>query len=80
MLEGEVVRVTYESDETGFRVLRVAVAGRKEPETVVGVFPPAPPGTRVRATGKRVDDPRHGAQFKAETLLTLAPSTRQPTF
>lgn len=75
VLEGEVVRVTYESDETGFRVLRVAVAGRKEPETVVGVFPPAPPGTRVRATGKRVDDPRHGAQFKAETLLTLAPST-----
>jgi len=75
VLEGEVVRVTYESDETGFRVLRVAVPGKKETETVVGVFPPAPPGTRVRATGKRVDDPRHGAQFKAETLLTLAPST-----
>ena len=75
VLEGEVVRVTYESDETGFRVLRVAVPGKKDPETVVGVFPPAPPGTRVRATGKRVDDPRHGAQFKADTLLTLAPST-----
>lgn len=75
VLEGEVVRVTYESDETGFRVLRVAVAGQKDPETVVGVFPPAPPGTRIRATGKRIDDPRHGAQFKAETLLTLAPST-----
>ena len=75
VLEGEVVRVTYESEDTGFRVLRVAVPGKKDPETVVGVFPPAPPGTRIRATGKRVDDPRHGAQFKAETVLTLAPST-----
>lgn len=75
VLEGEVVRVTYESDETGFRVLRVAVPGKKNPQTVVGIFPPAPPGTRIRATGKRVDDPRHGKQFKADTLLTLAPST-----
>ena len=75
VLEGEVVRVTYESQDTGFRVLKVAVPGKTEPQTVVGVFPPAPPGTKVRATGKRVDDPRHGPQFKAETLLTLAPST-----
>src|SRR5690242_12903447 len=51
-LEGEVVRVTYENPETGFRVLRVAVPGRREPETLVGVFPSAPPGSHVRATGK----------------------------
>jgi exodeoxyribonuclease V alpha subunit len=75
LLEGEVIRVTYESEETGFRVLRVAVEGKSLPETVVGVFPAAPPGTRIRATGKRVEDRRHGEQFKAETLLPLAPST-----
>ncbi|RLB65547.1 MAG: ATP-dependent RecD-like DNA helicase [Deltaproteobacteria bacterium] len=75
VLEGEVIRVTYESEETGFRVLRVAVEGKSLPETVVGVFPAAPPGTRIRATGKRVEDRRHGEQFKAETLLPLAPST-----
>ena len=75
LLEGEVIRVTYENEETGFRVLRVAVAGKSLPETVVGVFPAAPPGTRIRATGKRVEDRRHGEQFKAETVLPLAPST-----
>ncbi|MBM4356729.1 MAG: ATP-dependent RecD-like DNA helicase [Deltaproteobacteria bacterium] len=75
LLEGEVTHVTFESERTGFRVLRVKVDGRPEPETVVGVIPPAPPGARIRATGKRQDDPRHGRQFKAETLLVLAPST-----
>jgi len=75
VLEGEVIRVTYENDQTGFRVLRVAVEGKELPETVVGVFPAAPPGTHIRATGKRVEDRRHGEQFKAETVLPLAPST-----
>ncbi len=75
VLEGEVIRVTYESEQTGFRVLRVAVEGKELPETVVGVFPAAPPGTHIRATGKRVEDRRHGEQFKAETVLPLAPST-----
>jgi exodeoxyribonuclease V alpha subunit len=75
VLEGEVVRVTYENERSGFRVLRVRVEGKSEPQTVVGVFPAAPPGTRVRATGRRVDDPKHGEQFQADTLLTVAPST-----
>ncbi len=75
VLEGEVLRVTYENDNTGFRVLRVAVRGQSLPQTVVGVFPAAPPGTRIRATGKKVEDARHGEQFRADTLLTLQPST-----
>jgi exodeoxyribonuclease V alpha subunit len=75
VLEGEVIRVTYENEHTGFRVLRVAVEGSREPETVVGVFPTAPPGSHIRATGERVSDSKHGEQFKAATLLTLAPST-----
>lgn len=75
LLEGEVVRITYESETTGFRVLRVRVDGQLEPETVVGILPAAPPGARIRATGKYGEDTRHGRQFKADTLLVLAPST-----
>jgi exodeoxyribonuclease V alpha subunit len=74
-LEGEVARVTYENDETGFRVLRVNVDGKLAPEPWVGVFPAAPTGTRVRATGRYVRDPKHGAQLKVDTLLTVAPAT-----
>ena len=76
-LEGEVLRVTYENAETGFRVLRVErqAQGRAVVETVVGSFQAAPPGTRIRATGRYVDDPTHGLQFRAESLLAIAPST-----
>lgn len=74
-LEGEVARVTYENDETGFRVLRVTIDDRAAPEPWVGVFPPAPPGTRVRATGRYERDSKHGPQFKVESLLVVAPST-----
>jgi exodeoxyribonuclease V alpha subunit len=74
-VDGEVVRVTFENEETGFRVLRVAVEGRGEPEPWVGVFPPATPGMRVRATGRYERDPKHGPQLKVETLITVAPST-----
>jgi exodeoxyribonuclease V alpha subunit len=74
-LEGEVVRVTYENEDTGFRVLKVAVEGREAPEPWIGRFPSVSPGRRVRATGRYERDPRHGAQFRVETLLELAPST-----
>jgi hypothetical protein len=74
-VDGEVVRVTFENDETGFRVLRVSVEGRLQPETWVGVLPVTAPGTRVRATGRYERYGRHGDQLKVETLLTVAPST-----
>ncbi|MFO0611114.1 MAG: ATP-dependent RecD-like DNA helicase [Polyangiaceae bacterium] len=74
-VEGEVVRVTYENDTTGFRVIKVAVDGEPGERTLVGVFPPAPIGSRVRATGKRQRDEKHGEQFRVETLLHVAPST-----
>jgi exodeoxyribonuclease V alpha subunit len=73
-LEGEVVRVGYENDETGFRVLRVLVDGGAE-HSLVGVMPPSPPGTRVRATGRLEVDARHGAQLRVETLIAVAPAT-----
>lgn len=74
-VEGEVARITYENEETGFRVLRVNVDGRAQPEAWVGVCRAVPPGTRVRATGRYERDPRHGEQLKIETLLVIAPQT-----
>lgn len=74
-VDGEVLRVTYSSDETGFRVIKVKLDGRGEERTLVGVFPLPPPGTRIRATGKLVKDVKRGEQFKVETMLTVAPAT-----
>ncbi len=67
--------MTYSNDQTGFRVIRVLVDADKRERTLVGVFPTAPPGTRVRATGRAVVDPQRGEQIKVDTLLTVAPST-----
>jgi exodeoxyribonuclease V alpha subunit len=74
-LEGEVVAVSYESETTGFRVLRATFDDEPGLHTIVGVVPPAPPGSRIRATGKWVNDPKRGPQLKAEALLVIAPST-----
>jgi exodeoxyribonuclease V alpha subunit len=78
-LSAEVERVTYENEETGFRVIRVGSlegeGARPGPVAVVGTFQAVGPGTRVRITGEYVVDPRHGEQIKAEALVPIAPST-----
>ncbi|MFO0549425.1 MAG: ATP-dependent RecD-like DNA helicase [Polyangiaceae bacterium] len=73
-LEGEVTSIVYSNDDTGFRVVRVAVDGEGE-RIVVGPGPSVVAGARVRATGKLVKDPKHGEQVKCDTLMVLAPST-----
>jgi exodeoxyribonuclease V alpha subunit len=78
-ISGEVERVTFENEETGFRVLRVGslegIHRSRGRVFVVGILPPVGPGTRVRATGNFVVDPRHGEQFRADTLVALEPTT-----
>jgi exodeoxyribonuclease V alpha subunit len=78
-LAGVVERITYESDATGFRVLKLGSlegpAGKRASVTVVGQLPPVGSGVRVRITGDFRQDPKHGEQFRADTLVTLAPET-----
>ena len=74
-IEGEVTGVNFANEESGFRVLRVRLDGERADNTLVGVMPTAPPGSRVRATGKWVFDQKHGPQFRTEALLVIAPTT-----
>lgn len=73
-LSGRVARVTFESEETNFRVLKVDVY-RRGTITAVGNFQFVSPGTNVRITGEFVRDPKHGDQFRVETLVTVEPTT-----
>ena len=50
-IEGEVERVTFENRETGFRVVKVVVPGRRDVLAIVGMFPQVAVGARVRARG-----------------------------
>jgi exodeoxyribonuclease V alpha subunit len=72
---GEVERVTFESEETGFRVIRIGSVKGHGSIVAVGRYPAVGPGTRVRVTGDFVVDPRHGEQFRVETLVPVAPDT-----
>ena len=73
---GEVERVTFENEETGLRVIKVGHVAGRGTIAVVGNFAAVGPGTKVRLTGDFVNDPRHGEQFRVETLVPVAPDTR----
>ena len=51
LIEGEVERVTYEDDQTGFRILKVAVDNSSARLTVVGKMQRVVEGARVRVSG-----------------------------
>ncbi len=73
--EGEVERVTFESRETGFRVVKISVSGRRDRLAVVGTFPRVAPGSRVRVRGVLEVDRQHGEQLRATSVTELAPTT-----
>ncbi|HET9793493.1 MAG TPA: ATP-dependent RecD-like DNA helicase [Thermoanaerobaculia bacterium] len=74
---GQVERVTFHSDESGFCVVKVSVRGRKELCTVVGTVPAVSVGEWLSATGQWTIDPRHGPQFKADQIRTSSPENAE---
>jgi len=77
-LVGEISRVTFESEATGFRVLQLTVSDGPERGrrlAVVGTLPLVAPGARVRVSGRLEEDSRHGQQLRADSLVVLDPTT-----
>jgi exodeoxyribonuclease V alpha subunit len=74
-IEGEIERVTFENRENGFRVVKVAVPGRRGQLTMVGTFPQVAVGSRVRARGVLEVDRNHGEQLRATSVTELVPET-----
>lgn len=75
LFEGEVKRITFESESSAFRVIRVLVDGEREPRAVIGMFPRVPAGGRVRIRGTVEVDKKHGEQIRAASVTVLAPNT-----
>ena len=78
-MSGEVERITFENEATGYRVIKLgnvtgdlSTSGRL---AVVGVVPSVGVGTRVRVTGKVIKDARHGEQLRVESLVVLEPTS-----
>lgn len=74
-LSGQVERITFHNEETGFCILKVKVQGRKEPVAVLGSLPSVAPGEWVTAQGTWEKDRDHGIQLKAHKLKTQPPTS-----
>ena len=70
VLVGQVERVTFHSDESGFCVLRVKARGHRDLVTTVGHAAMISAGEWITATGEWTNDRNHGLQFKARFLKT----------
>ena len=75
VLAGLVERVTYQSAENGFCVVRVKVRGHRELVTLVGHAATISAGEWITATGSWVNDRTHGQQFRARFLRTSPPTS-----
>jgi exodeoxyribonuclease V alpha subunit len=75
VLEGTVEQVVYASEETGFAVARVRVAGRPGLVTAAGNLFGTHEAEPVRLVGFWVQDPRFGLQFKVQTYHPTSPAT-----
>jgi len=74
-LQGVLERVVYHSDDSNYTVARLQLEDRADRVTVVGSIPTPTPGETLRLKGQWVIDPKFGRQFKAESCLTVLPST-----
>ncbi|MBU2708665.1 ATP-dependent RecD-like DNA helicase [Zooshikella marina] len=73
-LEGNVERVTFHSEETGFFVVRAKVRGYRELVTITGSTPAITAGEYIESFGIWVNDPRHGLQFQAKSVKMIVPT------
>jgi exodeoxyribonuclease V alpha subunit len=74
-LEGVLDRVAFASEETGFSVVKLIVAGKVEPVTAVGNLLGLQPGESLRLQGQWVKDKAFGEQFKVEHFESVRPAT-----
>jgi len=74
-LEGQIERITYTNDETGYTVARVKVTGYSEPITAVGKLIAPTPGELLKMEGVWMDHPKFGRQFKVIRYRSLVPSS-----
>lgn len=74
-LSGQIERITFTNEETGFTIARVKIAGRHEPVTVVGTLMAPMPGEILEMHGEWSNHPRFGIQFKVRDYKTRVPAT-----
>ncbi len=74
-IEGEIHRITYSSEETGYTVAQMKVKGSPFPVTVVGNILAPSPGETLKVRGNWTTHPKFGKQFSVESYSIKTPVT-----
>ena len=75
IIQGQIERITYHDEESGYGVFRVKVAGSNRSVTVVGNFVGVTPGEVLSMEGSWSMHARYGQQFKVDHYESLKPAT-----
>jgi exodeoxyribonuclease V alpha subunit len=73
-LHGQIERITYTSEETGYTVAKVKVYGRRDLVTVIGAIVNPTPGEIIKMKGEWTHNPKYGEQFKIVFCQTTTPA------
>ena len=63
-LEGQIERIAYANEDTGFTVAKISVPGFLIPVTIVGNLPALTPGEVLKIEGLWENHPKFGRQFR----------------
>jgi exodeoxyribonuclease V alpha subunit len=74
-LQGVLERVVFTNEENAWSVVRLTVPGHRDTVTAVGNLLGIQPGENLRLTGRWVNDPKWGRQFRVESYETVLPAT-----
>jgi exodeoxyribonuclease V alpha subunit len=74
-LQGQIERITYTSEESGFTVARVKVPGHQDLVCVVGNLLAPMPGEIIKMRGEWANHPKFGEQFKIVYYKSMVPAT-----
>jgi exodeoxyribonuclease V alpha subunit len=74
-IQGQIERITFHNDETGFTIARLKVKGFRELVTVVGNLMAPVAGQVLHITGEWTTHSQFGEQFKIIRYQTLVPAT-----
>src|SRR5210317_780696 len=74
-LTGQIERITYANEETGYTIAKLKVHGQWDLVTIVGNIPSPSPGGMLDLKGEWVHHPKYGDQFKIHAYHTTVPAT-----
>ncbi len=74
-LKGQIEKITYNSQETGYTVARVKIHGKPDLVTVVGNLMSPMPGEVLSMKGEWTSHPKYGQQFKVVYYESTVPAT-----